>query len=187
MFEISVGPWWRYSGSAGRLKGRATDVFPVQSRKSRVDGLAARDFAVSVETAIRGAASIILVAPPFQLQIITVTRDCGDTGGRVYFMLEKAKNWSIVHPLRQAKRGLWRRAARVLDLCHHLANRGQSALPPPSLRTVGAGDFHRVGSINVRNLKQFSSLDGKRVLEIGLRQRAKRPGAHQLRRRVRRV
>lgn len=82
-------------------------------------------------------------------------------------MLEKAKNWSIVHPLRQAKRGLWRRAARVLDLCHHLANRGQSALPPPSLRTVGAGDFHRVGSINVRNLKQFSSLDGKRVLEIG--------------------
>src|SRR3954462_10798404 len=73
----------------------------------------------------------------------------------------------ITHYARIAKRALWRQASRVLDLCHHLANRGESALPPPSLRTIGGGDFHTIGSLNVRHLKEFTSLEGKRVLEVG--------------------
>lgn len=53
------------------------------------------------------------------------------------------------------------------DICHRIANRGQTALPPPSLRTIGGGDFYAVGVWNVRNIRQFSALDGKRILEVG--------------------
>jgi len=54
-----------------------------------------------------------------------------------------------------------------LDICHALANGDQSAIPPPTLRYVGDRDFHFVGSSNVRNIRKFCELDGKRVLEIG--------------------
>jgi SAM-dependent methyltransferase len=57
--------------------------------------------------------------------------------------------------------------ARLLDFCHALANYDQPSIPPPSLRTVGGGDFHRLGAHNVRNMKQFAELDGKTILEIG--------------------
>jgi SAM-dependent methyltransferase len=56
---------------------------------------------------------------------------------------------------------------KAQDACHAIANRGQSALPPPSLRTVGGGDFHRVGAHNVRCIRKFTALDTKRILEIG--------------------
>jgi len=56
---------------------------------------------------------------------------------------------------------------RSLDLFHNLASGSQSALPPPSLRTVGGGDFLAVGANNVRNLKRLTALDGKALLEIG--------------------
>lgn len=68
-------------------------------------------------------------------------------------------------------RRIWGRATgvrdRILDFFHNVPNRGQSALPPPSLRMVGGGDFHQTGALNVRNIKQFTTLDGKRILEIG--------------------
>lgn len=54
-----------------------------------------------------------------------------------------------------------------LDICHAMANGGQSAIPPPTLRYVGDRDFHFVGSSNVRNIRKFCALDGKKVLEIG--------------------
>ena len=40
-------------------------------------------------------------------------------------------------------------------------------IPPPSLRTVGTGDFYCIGAMNVRYIKQFASLEGKRILEVG--------------------
>lgn len=66
--------------------------------------------------------------------------------------------------LRKAKRaGLY-----VLTLFHYLANGRQIALPPPGLRAgVGSGDFHVTGAFNVRNIKRFTPVDGKNVLEIG--------------------
>src|SRR4051812_26117973 len=74
-------------------------------------------------------------------------------------------------PFRPAIRAVFRAlrgvTPRLLDVCHKLANAGQSALPPPGLRTVGAGDFHAAGVHNVRNIKQLTTLDGKHVLEIG--------------------
>jgi SAM-dependent methyltransferase len=68
-------------------------------------------------------------------------------------------------------RRIWHRIRRgrdvFLDVLHNAVNRDESALPPPSMRTVGGGDFHLVGTLNVRNIKQFTSLEGKRILEVG--------------------
>jgi SAM-dependent methyltransferase len=61
-----------------------------------------------------------------------------------------------------------RRTQRAFeDACHRIANSGQTALPPPSLRTVGGGNFYYVGTMNVRYIRHFASLDGKRILEVG--------------------
>lgn len=69
----------------------------------------------------------------------------------------------VVRPRHFAKR----MRDHLLDVCHWLANGDQSAIPPPTLRYVGDRDFHFVGSNNVRNIRKFCELDGKRVLEIG--------------------
>jgi SAM-dependent methyltransferase len=66
-----------------------------------------------------------------------------------------------------AKKAVKQLLFKAQDVCHAIANRGQSALPPPSLRTIGGGDFHFVGANNVRRIKKFTTLDSKRVLEIG--------------------
>lgn len=55
----------------------------------------------------------------------------------------------------------------LADVAHNLVNAQESALPPPSLRTVGGGDFSSVGVHNVRYLRKFTELDGKNILEIG--------------------
>lgn len=69
--------------------------------------------------------------------------------------------------LRVVKTRLRRLVYGAADALHHVANNGQSALPPPGLRTVGGGDFHAVGAGNVLNLKRLTDIDGKTVLEIG--------------------
>lgn len=65
------------------------------------------------------------------------------------------------------KKAVKRLVFTALDACHAIANRRESALPPPSLRTIGGGDFHWVGAHNVRCIRKFTTLDSKRILEIG--------------------